>query len=198
MGAADETRKRAGARADDLIAAVLEDHATIRSLFDQVETSPGARRQELFERLVAILAVHETAEEQVVHPLGRRAGSDADAVVDALLAEEDAGKEALAEIERAGVEAPDFAARLDLLRADVLGHAQHEEHDEHPLLDGLDEERLIRAARVFRAAQRIAPTHGHAHAPTSAAGNTLVGPFMAMVDRTRDAIHDLLHHDTII
>jgi hypothetical protein len=39
-------------------------------------------------------------------------------------------------------------------------------------------------------AEAMAPTHPHKMAPESAAGNLLVGPFVAMVDRVRDALRD--------
>ena len=197
MGSADQDRARAAARPDDLIAAVLEDHADIHSLMNEVETTSAGHRQEVFEALVAKLAVHETAEEQVVHPLTRRV-ADADGVVDQRLEEEDKGKKALAELEKMGTEAPEFRAKFDELRDEVLRHARNEEQQEHPLLDSADEQQLERAAKVFRAAQKIAPTHAHEHAPESAVGNTVIGPFVAVVDRTRDAIHDLMQHDTIV
>jgi hypothetical protein len=36
----------------------------------------------------------------------------------------------------------------------------------------------------------MAPTHAHKMAPTSATGNVVLGPFVAMVDRVRDAIKE--------
>ncbi len=192
-----KTAARAAARPDDLIAAVLEDHAEIHSLMNEVDTTTGEHRQEVFEDLVAKLAVHETAEEQVVHPLTRRV-ADADGVVDQRLEEEDKGKKALAELEKMGTDTPEFSTKFDELRDEVLRHAQNEEQQEHPLLESADEQQLVRAATVFRAAQKIAPTHAHEHAPESAVGNTVIGPFVAMVDRTRDAIHNLMRHDTIV
>ncbi len=197
MGSADEDRAQAATRPDDLVAAVLEDHADIQSLLNDVDTSTGDSRQEAFEQLVAKLAVHETAEEQVVHPLARRV-ADADGVVDERIEEEDKGKKALAELEKMGTSAPEFQSKFDQLRVDVLQHAENEEHKEHPLLELADEDRLVKAATAFRAAQRIAPTHAHAHAPTGPIGNTVIGPFVAMVDRTRDAIRDVAERDNMV
>jgi hypothetical protein len=39
-------------------------------------------------------------------------------------------------------------------------------------------------------AEGMAPTRPHKAAPESAVGNLLVGPFVAMVDRVRDAFAD--------
>ena len=44
--------------------------------------------------------------------------------------------------------------------------------------------------RAFQLAEAMAPTHAHRMAPESAIGNLLVGPFVSMVDRVRDAIRD--------
>jgi hypothetical protein len=46
--------------------------------------------------------------------------------------------------------------------------------------------------KVFMLVEQLAPTHAHRHAPESALGNLLVGPFVSIVDRTRDAIRDML------
>jgi hypothetical protein len=49
---------------------------------------------------------------------------------------------------------------------------------------------------LFRAAQRMAPTRAHGHSPESATGNVVLGPFVAVADRTRDAIRKLMHGPT--
>lgn len=57
----------------DLVALLVRQHGDIRNLFDEVEASTGEARRDAFRRLVRLLAVHETAEEEVVHPFARRA-----------------------------------------------------------------------------------------------------------------------------
>ncbi|MET7443578.1 hemerythrin domain-containing protein, partial [Streptomyces sp. NPDC005568] len=57
---------------DDVVALLMRQHGDIRNLFDEVEASSGDARQDAFRRLVRLLAVHETAEEEVVHPFVRR------------------------------------------------------------------------------------------------------------------------------
>ena len=39
-------------------------------------------------------------------------------------------------------------------------------------------------------AEKMAPTHPHTHGPESAIGNMIVGPFVAVADRVRDAIRN--------
>ena len=177
---------------NDVIAAVLEDHADIRSMMDDVSGANGEERGEAFRRLVAKLAVHETAEEEVVHPLAKDVVGSKE-VVEQRLDEESKGKAALAELEQMGVNAPEFPAKFAAVRDEVLAHAEHEEREELPELDrGVDQDKLERAASMFRMAQRMAPTHAHKHSPESATGNLLLGPFVAVADRTRDAIRSAM------
>ena len=78
----------------------------------------------------------------------------------------------------------EFLTRLRAFRADVEAHAEAEETDVLPLLD---EQRAPHELRLmdlsFTTAQWIAPTHAHRFAPESAAGNLLLGPAVAFVDR---------------
>jgi hemerythrin superfamily protein len=67
----------------------------IRNLFEAVEQTTGDARRDAFRRLVHLLAVHETAEEEVVHPFARRSLPGGEQVVDDRLAEERATKETL-------------------------------------------------------------------------------------------------------
>jgi len=45
-----------------------EQHRRIRAMFDAVQGADDGSRGQRFEELRAFLAVHETAEELVVHP----------------------------------------------------------------------------------------------------------------------------------
>lgn len=183
----------AAQRPDDLIAAILADHAEIKILFEETTsaTTPDAR-DDAFRRLVRKLVVHETAEQEVVRPATRRADGGDD-VADARLHEEQQGEELLAELERTGVEDPAFPGKLAKLRGEVLEHAEREEREEHPKLGTtLEQKRLEQLGAVFRVAEEAAPTHPHPHGPQSATGNLAVGPLVAIADRARDALRDAL------
>lgn len=184
---------RAASRPDDLIAAVLADHAEIKELFSQVESASGSdARRETFERLVRKLAVHETAEEEVVHPLLQQAPGG-EAVAEARVEEESRSKDLLSDLERRGVGDPEFDTGIAQLRTEVLAHAEREEGEEHPKLDeAIEPETLRQLARVFRTAESLAPTHPHPAGPDSALGNMIVGPFAAVADRARDAVRNAM------
>ncbi len=174
---------------DDVITLLLQQHDTIRDLMSQVELASPSARAEAFEPLVRLLAVHETAEEIVVHPAVRSIGDDGRRVVAARLQEEDRAKKALAQLEALDPASAEFMSTFAQVRDAVVRHAELEEREEFPLLVGSKSGQELRkmASRV-RAAEAIAPTHPHASAPESRLGNMAVGPFVAIADRVRDAI----------
>jgi hemerythrin superfamily protein len=170
----------------DVLELLARQHREIKGLFSVVETSTGAQRRDAFHRLVRLLAVHETAEEEVVHPAARRAGLQD--VVEERLREEHGAKELLQQLDELGPDAPEFPDRLRELRQDVAEHAEHEETTEFPRLrEQHDRERLLAMAKLVRAAEATAPTRPHPGVESGAA-NAMVGPFAAIADRARDAI----------
>lgn len=176
----------------DVVTLLLEQHQQIRELFAAVRTSSGREQQESFERLRRLLAVHETAEELITHPWVRltEGGND---VVDARLEEETESKKLLAAIDGMKVTDPGFAAGLAALEKAVLDHAAAEEREEFPLLQaGSDEQQLRRMASAVKVASALAPTHPHPSVGSSMTTNLMAGPIASLVDRTRDAVNQVL------
>jgi hemerythrin superfamily protein len=174
---------------DEVIAFLKAQHNLIEDMFDQVlhATDPKAREKP-FVQLRQLLAVHETAEEMVVHPRVRREVDAIDSIVDARLEEEHEAKELLSRIEKIDVTSQQFIDELTKLRDAVLDHALHEETYEFPKLQKeLDDDELKRLTVAVRAAEAIAPTRPHAGVE-SAMLNFAVGPFASMLDRARDLI----------
>jgi len=175
----------------DAVDVLLAQHERIKELFRQVTSASGAQKRELFEDLVRLLAVHEAAEEELIHPLSRRDNAAGDAVVQARLDEEQQAKRDLANLYDVGTDDPAFDTALRQLRDAVIAHAEHEEHEEFPALRrALSAEQLTRLAGMVRTAEQMAPTRPHPHSPSSATGNLIVGPPIAVFDRIRDAIRD--------
>jgi hemerythrin superfamily protein len=174
---------------DEVIAFLKAQHDLIEDMFDEVlHASDPQAREKPFIELRQLLAVHETAEEMVVHPRLRREADDGDAIVDALLHEEHEAKELLSTIEGLDVTSNEFIAELSKLREAVLAHAEHEELEEFPkLLKEVDVDDLKRMATAVKMAEAIAPTRPHAGVE-SAKLNFAVGPFASMLDRARDLI----------
>ncbi|MGI5240812.1 hemerythrin domain-containing protein [Dactylosporangium sp. CA-139066] len=175
-------------RTEDVVDLLLVQHARIEELFLLVTGGSGQARRRAFDELVRLLAVHETAEEELIHPLVRRLPGGGDDLVDDRLAEEREAKQALAVLVEQGVDAPGFEAAVVLLREAVLEHARHEERYEfNRLRQHVEPARLGRLATALRAAEAVAPTRPHPGAE-SALANVAAGPFLAVADRVRDAI----------
>ncbi len=174
---------------DEVVAFLKAQHNLIEDMFDQVlhATDPKAR-EEPFTTLRQLLAVHETAEEMVVHPRVRREDDAGDAIVDARLKEEHDAKELLSAIEKLDITSDEFIAELSKLREAVLEHARQEEDEEFPVLKRkVDTDDLKRMGAAVRAAEAIAPTRPHPGVE-SAKLNFALGPFASMLDRARDLI----------
>jgi len=177
----------------DVIAFLKAQHAFIEDMFDEVlYASHPKAREKAFMELRQLLAVHETAEEMVVHPRARREVDAGDAVVDARLKEEHHAKEELSRIENLDISSQQFIGELIKLRDAVLDHAEHEENEEFPKLQReLDADEQKRLGSAVRAVEAIAPTRPHPGVESTKL-NFAVGPFASMLDRARDAIQQAI------
>jgi hypothetical protein len=172
----------------DVVTFLEEQHDQIEAACEQVLSSRGEDRKNLFVALRRLLAVHETAEEEIVHPAARRALANGDEIVDARLQEENEAKKVLAELEDLDVDSAEFEQQFSVLMSSVLLHARAEEENEFELLgDLLDTERLDKMRKAVTFAESVAPTRPHPGIESPAA-NMLAGPFASMLDRARDAI----------
>ncbi|MEV0459204.1 hemerythrin domain-containing protein [Catellatospora methionotrophica] len=169
----------------DVIDTLLGQHQQVKMLFAQVESADGEHRQELFTELVATLALHEGAEQLLVHPLAEKALPDGPQVVPARIAEEQDAKQALSALYELGVSAPEFEVQLAALRDAVAAHAEAEEELEFLRLREItDPGELARMANVVGNAQALLAQHSAAGpAPSPLAGHP---------DQVFDRVGDLL------
>jgi hemerythrin HHE cation binding domain-containing protein len=174
---------------DDVVKFLKEQHDLIKDMFEEVlSASSDDARRKAFTELRQLLAVHETAEEMVVHPRVRLEIEGGDIIVDARLAEEHDAKEDLSALEAMDIGSQEFLDELTLFRGSVIDHAEREELEEFTLLQrALDADDLARMAKAVLAAEAIAPTRPHPGVE-SATLNFAFGPFASMLDRARDAI----------
>jgi hemerythrin superfamily protein len=179
--------------ADDVVKFLKGQHDLIKDMFDDVlSASSNEAREKAFTDLRQLLAVHETAEEMVVHPRARGELSDGDAIVDARLKEEHEAKEQLQKLEKLDIGSQQFIKELTEFQQAVIDHAEHEENEEFGKLQNkLNADDLKRMAGAVRAAEAIAPTRPHPGVE-SATANFVAGPFASMLDRARDAIAAVL------
>jgi len=188
MGSAVEDREKAARLPEgDVIRILLEQHARIRDLFEDVKESEGEHKEQAFDELRALLAVHETAEEMVLRPVSQEVAGEA--VVEERNHEEQEANYVLQQLESMDVNSADFDEQLEMFEQAVDRHAEAEEHDEFPaILEGCDEERRAAMGKRLKAVEGIAPTHPHPSTAGSPAAQWTVGPFASIIDRARDAL----------
>ncbi len=173
--------------AGDVVDFLLQQHQQIKALLGDVLHNTGEDRQRHFDAARELLARHETAEEMIVRPLTRKA-PDGRTVADGRMAEENEAKKVLADLEKRDVNSPEFEQQFTAFRQSVIDHAAAEEREEFPLLRAnTDAEALTKARDRLQLAEKLAPTHPHPSAKTTAM-NYVAGPFAAMLDRARDAL----------
>lgn len=181
--------------AHDVVDLLTHQHQQIKSLFERTMSSAGADREQAFFDLRRTLAVHETAEEEVVHPRARRELTGGEAIVAERLREENDAKKLLAELEALDVDSPEFTEKLTTLRDAVIAHAEHEEREEFGRLEAeLADDQLEMMGRAARLVEAFAPTRPHPGIE-SATANVLIGPFASMLDRVRDWLTRVEVHD---
>jgi hemerythrin superfamily protein len=173
--------------AQGLIEALRHDHDEVRSMFARLEVANGARRRELFDRLMRELVRHEVAEEEVLRPVSK---SDAgERIANARIKEESQAEQLLKELERLDSNSPEFNKKLARLRREVESHARAEETKEFPRVEKKETtKRLEELGKAYRAAKKAAPTRPHPSTPNTPTANVLAGPLAAVMDRARDAI----------
>ena len=172
----------------DVVELLKAQHTRIRELLDEVAATKGDERKRCFHELVRLLAVHETAEEEVVHPFARRHIDGGDLVVKDRIEEEEHAKQALDRLDGMDPDSPEFLDQFAALRQDVLAHADAEERYEFAHFNRVaDRGKLENLARAVQAAEALAPTRPHPGTDT-ALKNVAVGPVAAVIDRTRDAV----------
>jgi hypothetical protein len=184
---AEDRAKAAQLPEGDVIRLLLEQHAQVRELFSQVKTAQGDEKKAQFDRLRALLAVHETAEQMVLRPVTDEVGGGS--VAQARIQEETEANEVLAELEKLDVTSMDFDTRLAAFEESVDEHAESEETQEFPLiLANCSAEQRAKLGSRIKAAESIAPTHPHPSTSGKPAAQMTVGPVASIIDRVRDAL----------
>ncbi len=175
----------------DLIRLLLEQHIRIRDLALAVRVANSSELRTIaFKQLRILLAVHESAEEMVLRPVSRRC----DEMIAARRSREERGaNEVLARLEHRLVDGPEFEAEFAAFESSLLAHAEAEEREEFPaVLRATDPRQRQRLGVLLTRVEKMAPTHAHPTLAGSTAAQWAVGPFAAMVDRSRDAFARLM------
>lgn len=158
-GAKVREEARMGEQPVDAVDVLTAQHTYIAALFEAAGGATGAERAAAFADLVRLIAIHETVEAQVIHPLARHTIDDGEAIIDARLAEEAVIKMALGELDALGGDDPSFDARLSGVRRVVLAHNAAEEADEFgPLRAAVPIDILREQVLLIRRAEVATPS----------------------------------------
>ena len=87
----------------DVIGVLLDQHTRVKNLLTEVAAATGPAKQEQFDELRRLLAVHEAGEEAVLRPVSQKAAGEQ--VADARDAEEKEANDALSVLEKLDVTA---------------------------------------------------------------------------------------------
>jgi len=173
----------------DVVDVLLAQHQQVKDLLGAVAAG-GSGIETSFCELRRAIAVHETAEEEIVYPVLRSTDDEGRRIADDRTGEEIEGIKVLAELEAMTTGSPEFMELFTKFHAAVLEHAGHEEQTVVPFLRKTQDAGTLQSmAKAFEVAENAAPTHPHPHIPTSVPGDLAPGPALAIMDRVRDALH---------
>jgi hypothetical protein len=184
-GGGGTRRGRTTAEIGTALAILHEQHGEVRDLLERVPRTSDVERQDAFDALRELLASHETAEELVLRPTGRRTGLRV--VAAARDGEERQIAGLLAELERLDVDSGEFDGIFATLAETLTMHTWLEETEEFPALQTRwSDQQQERLGDWIRRALALGPTHPHPLAAGSSVAQWTVGPFTALMDQARD------------
>jgi hemerythrin superfamily protein len=116
----------------DGIEALEKDHARIRSLFSNIESTDNPQElDDNFEKLSNILTIHAEAEEQVLYPEASNCEGTAE-LIDQGRQEHDKGDQMVLEIKSTSPNESEFKEKVRELQEFMLKHLDEEESDLFP------------------------------------------------------------------
>lgn len=188
MGDAAKDRAKADQLPEgDVIRVLLQQHARIRELFADVKSATGTHKEQAFDELRALLAVHETAEEMVLRPVSEDVAGKG--VAQARNKEEEEATKVLSKLEDLDCASAEFDTLLAKFEKSVDHHAEQEETLEFPaILSSCDADKRQTLGSRILTVEKIAPTHPHESTAGSTGAQWMVGPFASLVDRAKDAL----------
>ncbi len=127
----------------DVTAVIAPQHEHVKVLLERVRQGTGHERAEAFHTLRLTLAVHETAEEQAIHPQAQRQLGPHDRAATDRVAEEQTAGQTIGELEKLDVDSDQFNYTFGHLASSVVDHATAEENDEWPALRQISDATII-------------------------------------------------------
>ena len=144
-------------RAHDIVQILQTQHDQVRDLLSTIDRASGSERARRFQELVQQLKAHEAAEESVVYPVLRTLGSEAAAIADRRVAEEQEAAQVIVELEKMDPASTEFTEGFSKFRGAVEKHASSEESEVFPLLS----EKLADDTRLELGSDVLKVEHQH-------------------------------------
>lgn len=142
---------------DDVTSVIAAQHEHIKALLKAVRRQTGHRRAAAFHTLRLTLALHETAEEQAIHPQALHQLGAYDRAASDRIAEEQTAGQTIGALEMVDVDSDQFNSTFGHLATDVTDHAGAEEADEWPALGKITDPAVINAmVEQMRAVTQLA------------------------------------------
>lgn len=127
----------------DVTVVIAPQHEQVKVLLERVRQATGQERAEAFHTLRLTLALHETAEEQAIHPQAQRQLGAQDWVATDRVAEEETAGQTIGELEILDVDSDQFNYTFRHLASSVVDHTTAEENDEWPALRQISDVTIV-------------------------------------------------------
>jgi hemerythrin superfamily protein len=185
----------------DVFEVLSHDHEEVKQMLAEFETGPAAAsaagagadqlalRKKMAQRLVIEESKHEAVEEMYFWPVVRERLPDGDQLADHAVAQEQEGKQVLAQLEKTDADDPQFESLLATFIKDGREHIAYEETQVWPKLrSALSAAEASELGDKLQEAKKTAPTRPHPSTPPSPGMLKAAGPVAAAADKARDAM----------
>ena len=140
----------------DVIKLLETDHREVEELFAKAESTSGAAKQEVVNKIASELTMHAQVEEQIVYPAMREAGLND--MVDEAEQEHSQVKQLVAQLKTTDATTEEVDPILAELKADVSHHVDEEETGAFPKFrDAVDQAQLQELAARVQEAKQASP-----------------------------------------
>lgn len=179
----------------DALTFLRADHESVLGMLQVLDGAPqgeGAHQSGLatmVTNLVIAESQHEAIEEQLFWPAVRAALDDGDQLADHAIAQEEAGKALLQQLEDGGPGEPEYHRALAEFITAAREHIDYEENLVWPRFKAaVSAGDLEQLGGKLQTAKKVAPTRPHPNAPSGGLAQNTMGVAAAAVDHVRDRL----------
>lgn len=183
----------------DVFTVLGQDHQEVKRMLAELEKGPTAAtgaseaqlalRKKMTEELIIEESRHEALEEMYFWPAVRDHIQSGSTLADEAIGQEQAAKQVLADLDKAGSGDAEFERLLGKFVVDAREHIEFEETQVWPLLrTALPAETSAELGKKIAEGKKTAPTRPHPHTPPSPGALKAAGPVAAAADKARDKL----------